>query len=355
MKTSDIITYEINGFDAQKYYHEQKQAIIDRVQQAQWRVYLEVGGKLFWDAHAARVLPWFDPEVKQKIFHDLAPQADLIFCVNYDDIVANRQLSNEQSNYIEFCFGMVQQLKDKFGITPIIAINKYVDEGSDLSFFEKTFATYKIFKRKKIWWYPHDLKHILSDQWFGQDEYIPVTKNLVIVTWAASNSGKLSTALGQVYRDIKQWMQATYAKYETFPIRNIPLDHPINCAYEAATADIGDYNVVDHYHQKAYGVQSVNYNRDIDAFEIIEKIAQTIAPAWNLMRSYRSPTDMGINKAWFAITNDIVCMEAAIQEIIRRKQRYQQIFDQTWQWKNAIEACEVILKKAQNYYNNKKL
>lgn len=175
--------------------------------------------------------------------------------------------------------------------------------------------------------YPEDTANVLSKKGYGRDEYIPVGKKLVIVTGAASNSGKMSTCLGQIYHEYTHGVDSGYAKYETFPIRNLPLEHPINIAYEAATIDIGDYNMYDPFHEKAYGVKSVNYNRDVEAFNIVKKLADGFLPTKNFTRTYQSPTDMGINTAGDAITSDTNCCIASLEEIKRRKERYKEIID----------------------------
>lgn len=187
------------------------------------------------------------------------------------------------------------------------------------------FAEYTVFQRFLMDGYPHDTAKVLSADGYGKDEYIPVSKKLVIVTGAASNSGKMSTCLGQIYHEYMNNTDSGYAKYETFPIWNLPLEHPINLAYEAATIDIGDYNMYDPFHEKAYGIKSLNYNRDVEAFEIVKKLADSFLPDSNPTRKYLSPTDMGINMAGFAISNDENCCKASIEEIERRKDRYAQV------------------------------
>lgn len=222
--------------------------------------------------------------------------------MNYKDIVSDRQLSNEDSDYITSCKNIVERISAVLGIKPFIAINMIPFEDKNSSAMIRVlsaFAGYDIFKRYTMEGYPHDTAKVLSKNGYGKDEYVPVFKKLVIVTGAASNSGKMSTCLGQIYHEYTHGVDSGYAKYETFPIRNIDLNHPINLAYEAATIDIADYNMLDPYHEKAYGIKSVNYNRDVEAFDIVKNLADGFLPAKNFTRSYQSPTDMGINQAGF--------------------------------------------------------
>ena len=302
INSSDIIHYtpDLVGFDGAKYIELQAAAIRERMSKFAGRLYLEIGGKFLYDPHAARVLPGFDPESKKKIFGLLSSEADIIFCMNYKDIVSDRQLSNEDADYVTSCKNMVERIVAILGIKPFIAINMIPFEEKNSSAMIRVlsaFAGYDVFKRYMMDGYPHDTAKVLSKNGYGKDEYIPATKKLVIVTGAASNSGKMSTCLGQIYYEDTHGVDSGYAKYETFPIRNIDLNHPINLAYEAATIDIADYNMYDPFHEKAYGIKSVNYNRDVEAFEIVQNLASGFLPEKNFTRSYQSPTDMGINQA----------------------------------------------------------
>lgn len=269
INSSDIIAYspEQIGFDGAKYIELQASAIRERMSKFAGRLYLEIGGKFLYDPHAARVLPGFDPESKKKIFKSLAADADIVFCMNYKDIIGDRQLGNKDEDYLISCKKLVHDIQEALGIKPFIAINMIpVSEKNSTAMLRvlSTFAGYEIFKRYMMEGYPHDTAKVLSKNGYGKDEYIPVTKKLVIVTGAASNSGKMSTCLGQIYHEHTHGIDSGYAKYETFPIWNLPLEHPINLAYEAATIDIEDYNMYDPFHEKNYGIKSVNYNRDVE-------------------------------------------------------------------------------------------
>jgi len=353
---SDSIKYKITGFDAQKYFELQKSKIIERIQKFHnSRLYLEIGGKFLFDAHASRVLPGFDPRVKEKIFTDLQNIAEVIFCVNFHDIVSNRQLSNTEKKYADTALQLVNEIYLKIGIRPKIVVNLCPRKKNSIlkKFKEKASALkFEVFCRFLITGYPHATK-ILSQMGFGADEPIPLKKNLILVTGAASSSGKMSTCLGQIFLDFKKGIECGYAKFETFPIWNLPLMHPVNLAYEAATADIGDFNSIDQRHKKATGVEAVNYNRDIEAFEIVMKIARKILPPHNFMHSYRSPTEMGINSAGLAITNDEIVSRASLQEIKRRKNWYAEITTRSKCSIAVVKKCVHLEKQAHQYLTEK--
>ncbi len=359
INSTDIINYKKHGFDGAKYIRLQKEQILDRIANfSGGRLYLEIGGKFMYDTHASRVLPWFDPESKKKIFESLKSQAEILFCVNATDILSNRQLSNQNVSYKDYVYQLIRNIEKNIWIKPHIVINN-IDVGNMFDVileFEKDFQRkqYRVRERYKITWYPHNMDTILSEDGFGNDDHIPLTKNLVLVTGAASSSWKMSTCLGQIYLDhgidIKSW----YAKYETFPVRNIALEHPINLAYEAATVDIGDYNMMDEYHKKAYGQDSVNYNRDVEAFEIVMSIAKKIVNHKNYMVKYQSPTDMWISCAGMAITDDAVVSLASLHEIERRKVWYQEMVDRKEGKQEWTEKCDELYTKAKKYCDDKK-
>lgn len=357
INTTDIISYKDLGFDGDKYIEIQKNQIIDRISKFSGRLYLEIWWKFMRDTHAARVLPWFLVDSKKIIFSDLKDKAEILFCVNADDIISDRQLTNEDISYSDSVERMLMVIERNIGIKPIMVINK-IDLSSmfDLVLnFERKFQNkgYRVFERYKISWYPHDIENILSENWFGGDDHIPVTKNLVLVTWAASNSGKMSTCLWQIYLDNEIDIKSWYAKYETFPVWNLPLNHPVNLAYEAATADIWDYNMMDNYHMDAYWQEAVNYNRDIDWFEIVMWIAKSIVNHKNYMVKYKSPTDMWISSAWSCIVDDDILCKASLEEIERRKEWYQEILDR-WDGKQErVDKCDELLIKAKEYIKNK--
>lgn len=347
MNTSDVPVFKKTGFDNTLYKRLQTEEILKRVNKvSSGHLYLEIGGKLFNDPHAARVLPGFDPKIKIDILKSLNIPFDIIFCMNYADILSNRQLNNHKENYIDSSMKIVADLQTTFSVTPYICINNVKSEEDRKEEFISAAQSIheknpNVFFRYYIDGYPNNTEKILSPEGFGKDSKIPVTKKLVIVTGSASNSGKLSTCLGMVYQDSTVGMKSDYAKYETFPIWNLPLKHPVNLAYEAATVDIGDRNVLDIYYQQAYGKEAVNYNRDVQAFSVVKKLMQS---------EYKSPTDMGISNAGLSITNDEVVSIASLEEIKRRKEWYKEIDNKQTAW---IKACEELETDAMKYIKEK--
>ncbi|HVX92697.1 MAG TPA: DUF1846 domain-containing protein [Candidatus Dojkabacteria bacterium] len=351
MNSTDVIEYKKTGFDSKKYIELQSQAIEERVKKfSKGKLYLEIGGKFLFDPHAQRVLPGFNPYSKVLIFKNINIDFDLIFCINAQDIVSNRMLSNKWISYMDYILKMLKDFEATLGKKPQLSINLISKENENLiesAITQLDRLGYKIYKRYKIDGYPQSNK-VLSKQGYGKDDYIHTDNNLVLVVGAASNSGKMSTCLGQIYLDSLNGKDSGYAKYETFPIWNLELNHPINLAYEAATIDIGDYNVMDKYHKENYGIDSVNYNRDVDAFIIVKELAEQFLPKDNFVRAYKSPTDMGISKAGFAITDDKVVSIAAYREILRRKGWYTQVISRgegSSKWITQIEKLEAKAMK----------
>lgn len=346
LSMTDTISFDHAWFDGDLYVHKQQEAIRTRLQHCDSTLYLEIGGKFLHDPHASRVLPGYHIDSKARIFAGL-PDAAVIFCLNAKDIVRDRQFTDKGEKYTKYVLKQLQLIQDTINIQPIISVNFLTpsfippDARSFMDILSQ--KGYTILHRYIIDEYPQDLDSILSDQWFGRDQYHTGDASLVYVTGPWSNSGKLSTALGHVYHDHTQGKQSWYAKFETFPIRNLPLSHPINRAYEAATADIGDYNCPDHYHEKAYGISSVNYNRDVEAFELVKTIADRFVSPDNIIARYASPTDMGINTAGECIIDDAICREAALQEITRRKKRYEKMVQTNKGDIEAVERCKEIL------------
>jgi len=353
MNSTDIIKYSILGFDNKKYIELQTEGIKERLSKFKnGRLYLEIGGKLLWDPHAARVLPGFQPENKVKILKNIIHQAEIIFSIDANDILNDRQLISQPISYIRHALSLLARIEATFGVRPIVVINRCSSENEEA--LHKVVAKfdsrgYKIYRRHVIEDYPKNLSRILSDDGFGKDDYVKLTKDIVIVTGPAANSGKLSTCLGQLYLDAQHGLTSGYAKYETFPIWNLPLNHPVNIAYEAATADIGDYNMIDIFHKEHYKITSVNYNRDLDAFLLLRKIAEKTLAPHNFVRKYHSPTDMGINYAGFAITNDKIVQEASIAEIHRRISWFTELSERKAGKKEWIVRCEELLVKAKRF------
>ncbi|WKZ30935.1 MAG: DUF1846 family protein [Candidatus Dojkabacteria bacterium] len=358
MTSSDIIQYKVSGFNNPKYIQNQKKKILERIDRFKdGKLYFEIGGKFLYDAHAARVLPGFDPVTKVTILKELHGFLDIFYCVKAEDIANDRQMRSDRESYTDYCSRAIKELESTFDIKPKIVINlcDRINHDQEVQGFEESLSSqgYTVKRRYKIEGYPDSTDAVLSDTGYGADDYVESNKNLILVTGAGSNSGKMSTCLGQIYLDKQHGLISGYAKYETFPIWILPLNHPINLAYEAATADIGDYNVIDTYHMEAYGKNSVNYNRDVDAFKIILSMKDKLLDSTSFMNEYKSPTDMGINFAGHAIENDEVVCIASLHEIRRRKEWYAQIIargagDQEWYRK-----CELLEDRALKYINER--
>lgn len=343
MQSSDILEYETAWFDGDRYIQLQRQAILERIERFSGKLYLEIGGKFLYDTHAARVLPGFYPDSKKRIFKLFTKNADVIFCVNAKDLCKNRSLWSDAKSYVDTCLDMIKDINKQLGIIPKVSINRVKNKNIEsVQIFQKILKEKEIksYLRYEISDYPEDVDGVLSDSGYGNDQHIPCNKNLVLVVGAASGSGKMSTCLGQIYLDHSHGMESGYAKYETFPIWNLHIEHPVNLAYESATADIGDYNVLDIYHANIYREEAVNYNRDIEAFEIVQQLAEDFLPKSNYTRQYQSPTDMWISNAGFCIIDENIVAEASIAEINRRKQWYKDLGDE-----NAVKICKKILKK----------
>lgn len=348
MKTSDIIKYDEIGFDWEKYIEKQTLAILERIAKFEHRLYLEIWWKFLYDPHASRVLPWFLSDSKKRIFLNLKDKADIIFCINAIDLNDNRQLSSEKISYSDYCIQMIQDIEKEIWKKAFVSINRINQENKKNAIKIKE-------KLQKLWFnsyfryeiedYLNNTWKVLSEKGYWKDEYIKVEKNLILVTWAASSSGKMSTCLWQIYQETLLEKQSGYAKYETFPIWNLSLHHPVNLAYEAATADIWDYNEIDHYHLKNYWTSSVNYNRDVSAFEIVRDLAKKFLPENNFTRQYKSPTDMWINTAWFCVLDENIIKKASIEEIDRRINWYKEIIDR-WEWQEIwITRCKKLKER----------
>ncbi len=352
MNSSDIINWDTDAFDTAKYYQLQKKAIVDRVSKfSSGRLYLEIGGKFLYDPHANRVLPGFDPKIKQKILADLVKKADILFCVDFLDIIADRQLKNTREAYIDSVFKYLDEIYSNLGKKAVVVINRCRRDKKSLGMlteFEKKAQKleYKYIKRYMIAGYPDNSGRVLSIDGFGADDYLKDLEKIVIVTGAGSNSGKMSTCLGQIYNDSVNGLQSGYAKYELFPIWNLDVEHPVNLAYEAATADIGDYNVWDELHEQAYGKKAVNYNRDTESYKLIKSLTDTVLESGNYMHMYNSPTDMGINMAGECITDDLAVCKAAVEEIRRRAVWYREIVERGDGKINWISKCFALEKRA---------
>ena len=305
------------GFDSEKYLEEQSRYILERINgQSCDRLYLEFGGKLVQDKHAKRVLPGFDENAKIKLLAKMKEQAEIIICIYAGDILTNKTRQDFGITYDLEVMRLIDMFRSWDLSVNSVVITRYEDQPAVNAFITKLerrgIRTYKHFFTKG---YPTDVDTIVSEEGYGANPYIEVTKPLVVVNAPGPNSGKLATCLSQLYHENKRGVKARYAKFETFPIWNLPLKHPVNIAYEAATVDLKDVNMIDNFHLEAYGTVAVNYNRDLATFPVLKRILEKIS---GTASEYNSPTDMGVNRAGFAIVDDEVCRQASIQEIIRR-------------------------------------
>jgi len=303
------------GFDINKYMELQTKRILDRVDSFGGKLYLEFGGKLFDDYHASRVLPGFQPDTKMHMLLQLKDKAEIVIAISALDIESNKKRSDIGITYDMDVLRLIDTFRD-FGLfVDSVVITKYRGQRSSDAFCAKLEDLgVRVFHHYPIDNYPSDVANIVSENGFGKNDYIETSRPIVVITAPGPGSGKMATCLSQLYHEHLRGIDAGYAKYETFPIWNIPLKHPVNLAYEAATADLSDVNMIDPYHLEAYGETTVNYNRDIEIFPVLETIFKSI---YGTCR-YKSPTDMGVNMIGYAISDDEVCKEASKQEIIRR-------------------------------------
>lgn len=304
------------GFDNDKYLTEQARYILERVSQSEGRLYLECGGKLLFDYHASRVLPGFEPSVKMRVFESLKDKIDVIICIYAGDIERRKIRSDFGISYDSDVFKMIDDFASYGLRCDKVVITRYENQPAAMLFKQKIESKgIKCYTHSATPGYPTDIDVVVSDEGYGKNEYIPVERPIVLVTAPGPGSGKLATCLGQMYHEYRMGNKCSYAKFETFPVWNLPLDHPVNIAYEAATADIGDVNLIDHFHLQAYGTIAVNYSRDLEAFPLLKRILERITGS---TCTYQSPTDMGVNRIGFGIVDDSVCRLAGCQEIIRR-------------------------------------
>lgn len=311
------------GFDNEKYLKEQTAAILDRVRKLDNKLYLEFGGKLCFDYHAARVLPGYDPNVKIRLLQSLRDKLDIVLCIYAGDIEKGRVRGDFGITYDAATLKLIDDLRNWNLDILAVAITRFANQPSAIIFKNKLERRQvKVYLHYPIEGYPADVDLIVSDKGFGKDEYIETRNPIVIVTGPGPGSGKLATCLSQLYHEHKRGKNAGYAKFETFPIWNLALKHPINVAYEAATADIQDFNLVDPYHLNKYNKTAINYNRDVESFPILKLILGRIFDRDANLPMYNSPTDMGVNRAGFGIVDDKIVQEAAKQELIRRYFRY---------------------------------
>ena len=303
------------GFDNDKYLHMQSSNIRERIDKFGGKLYLEFGGKLFDDYHASRVLPGFQPDSKLRLLKQLADQAEIVIVISAGDIEKNKVRGDLGITYDSDVLRLREEFIHAGLYVGSVVITQYSGQNSaDLFKARLERLGIRVYLHYIIPGYPGNVPLIVSDEGYGKNDYIETTRPLVVITAPGPGSGKMATCLSQLYHEHKRGVQAGYAKFETFPIWNIPLKHPVNLAYEAATADLNDVNMIDPFHLEAYGETTVNYNRDIEIFPVLRTTFERIYGE----NPYKSPTDMGVNMAGNCICDDEVCRQASLQEIIRR-------------------------------------
>ena len=303
------------AFDNDKYLQTQSEHIRQRIGQFGGKLYLEFGGKLYDDNHASRVLPGFQPDSKLKMLIQLKDQVEMVIAINAADIEKNKIRGDLGITYDRDVIRLIDVFRD-FGLyVSSVVLTRFNDQAAAKAFQSRLEGMgVKVYHHYAIEGYPSNTSYVVSDEGFGRNEYIETSRELVVVTAPGPGSGKLATCLSQLYHEHKRGMQAGYAKFETFPVWNLPLNHPVNLAYEAATADLSDVNMIDPFHLDAYGVTTVNYNRDVEAFPVLVAMFEKLLGRC----PYKSPTDMGVNMVGNCIVDDEAAREASRQEIIRR-------------------------------------
>lgn len=334
------------GFDNEKYLKEQTAAILDRVKKFGNKLYLEFGGKLCFDYHAARVLPGYDSNVKIRLLQQLKDKIDIVLCIYAGDIEKGRVRGDFGITYDAATLKLIDDLR-KWGLDILaVVITRFTGQSSAAIFKNKLERRgVKVYLHYPIEGYPADVDLIAGEGGFGKNEYIETKSPIVVVTAPGPGSGKLSCCLSQLYHEHKRGVNAGYAKFETFPIWNLPLKHPVNVAYEAATADIQDFNLVDPFHLNTYNETAINYNRDVESFPILKLILTRILDKKAELPMYNSPTDMGVNRAGFGIVNDKLVQEAAKQELIRRYFRYNGEYVMGIEKKATVDRVMVLMEE----------
>ena len=303
------------GFDNEKYLRIQSEHIKERITQFNGKLYLELGGKLFDDHHASRVLPGFKPDSKLRMFQQICDSIEIVIVISAEDIENNKIRADLGITYDEDVLRLRDEFMARGFMVGSVVITHYDGQRAADSFRQRLKRLgIKSYYHYLIDGYPHDVARIASDEGFGKNDYVETTRPLVIVTAPGPGSGKMAVCLSQLYGENKRCIHAGYAKFETFPVWSLPLKHPVNIAYEAATADLNDVNMIDPFHLEAYGKVAVNYNRDIEIFPVLNALFEGIYGE----NPYKSPTDMGVNMVGFCISDDEVCCQASKDEIIRR-------------------------------------
>ena len=331
------------GFDNQLYIQRQSAEIQKRIAQLGGKLYLEFGGKLFDDFHASRVLPGFAPDSKIQMLRSMADKAEIIIAINAGDIVKNKIRGDLGITYDQDVLRLIDAFRG-FGLfVSSVVITRYTGQPTVEAFQQKLEKLgLRVYRHYPIEGYPYNVPVIISEAGFGKNEYVETQRPLVVVTAPGPGSGKLAVFLSQLYHENLRGVNAGYAKFETFPIWNLPLKHPVNLAYEAATADLNDVNMIDPYHLETYGVTTVNYNRDVEAFPVLNAMFERMSGS----SPYHSPTDMGVNMAGYAIVDDAVCCQASRDEIIRRYYTAKCDLRRGTGTEAAVEKIEFLMRQA---------
>ena len=331
------------GFDNDLYLQEQSEAIVSRIKEASFeKLYLEFGGKILFDYHAARVLPGFDPNVKMQLLSRLREQVEVILCICAGDIERKKIRADFGITYDADALKTIDDFASWDIRVGAVVITRFTGQPGAVAFRNKLERRgVRVYTHAFTKGYPTDVDLIVSEEGYGANPHIETSSPIVVVTGPGPGSGKLATCLSQLYHEHQRGVKAGYAKFETFPIWNLPLQHPVNVAYEAATAELKDVNMLDHFHLEASGERAVNYNRDLEAFPLLQRILERITQAPSY---YRSPTQMGVNRAGFAIVDDGAVREAASQEVIRRFFRYSCEWAMGLCERDTVQRVELLMK-----------
>ncbi|HEY5915656.1 MAG TPA: DUF1846 domain-containing protein [Verrucomicrobiae bacterium] len=330
------------GFDNERYLEQQSAAILERIKGFNSRLYLEFGGKLLFDFHASRVLPGFKPDVKMQLLHRLKDQSEVVLCIFAGDIEKKKMRADFGITYDTDALKTMDELGERGVTVRAVVITRFDNQPAAVAFKNKLERRgIRVYTHRATKGYPTDLDTIVSEEGYGANPCIETERPIVVITGPGPGSGKLATCLSQLYHEHKRGRKANYAKFETFPIWNLPLKHEVNVAYQAATAELKDVNLIDHFHLEAYGQPAVNYNRDIEAFPLLRRIIERITGEPSF---YKSPTDMGVNRAGFGIVADAACRAAARQEIIRRYFNYACEYAMGLVEREAVERVELLMR-----------
>ena len=341
---------EKRGFDNEKYLEMQSAEILNRIDKFGDKLYLEFGGKLFDDYHASRVLPGFEPDSKIKMLSQLKDKAEILIVINANDIEKNKYRSDLGITYDLDVLRLIDIFLVQGFYVGSVVLTRFASQPSAAAFQKRLeMRGIKVYRHYPIEGYPSEVEKIVSDEGYGKNEYVVTTRPLVVVTAPGPGSGKMATCLSQLYHENKRGIKAGYAKYETVPVWNLPLNHPVNLAYEAATADLNDMNMIDPFHMEAYGKMAVNYNRDVEIFPVLSAMLNKVLG----QSPYKSPTDMGVNMAGYCIIDDGVVQEASKQEIIRRY--YSALIDvrKGFIGKETVSKIEILMQKMQITINDR--